>query len=284
MINQRKKRHHLVWKYYLKKWSNNDKIWCKTNGKITNTNIQNVGIISDFYKVKIIPKKKIDYLLALIEFAPLELKPVYSEIVENFITISEDLIDLKEIRNFKSDEAEKKIMDIDYNLEENIYCNIEKMALQFLESIYEENISFLEDSNSKFLFFLFLAHQHFRTEQSNIANDINLKPIWHVLRHIHAAGLAWSLIKYNFKVELLKNKSTEEFITSDQPTVNIKANYKDPPQELDLIYPVTPWLAVRIFDTYTFVLNEKNVIEINRKLAMHSYKQIYSRSEKQLLV
>lgn len=48
----KKRRHHYVWRKYLRAWASNDSIWCCREGKIFRSNLMGVGQVRDFYRLK----------------------------------------------------------------------------------------------------------------------------------------------------------------------------------------------------------------------------------------
>ena len=87
----------------------------------------------------------------------------------------------------------------------------------------------------------------------------------------------------NAQVTLLINKTDVSFITSDQPVINLKADYKDlsqQPDELVFYYPISPRVAMTINDGLYVkkieLTNAKDIYEYNDLINRAAYKMIFS--------
>lgn len=80
---------------------------------------------------------------------------------------------------------------------------------------------------------------------------INMDAVWPVLRHVLATNIGFYLYMHwdGVRCSLLEAPETAEFITADQPLLNLAAEWspsETPPDELDLLYPISPQYALRI--------------------------------------
>ncbi|NOS75740.1 MAG: DUF4238 domain-containing protein [Methyloglobulus sp.] len=91
---------------------------------------------------------------------------------------------------------------------------------------------------------------------------------------------------------LLKNNTSVEFITSDQPVINTYAigfNETEAPEELELYYPVSPKLAILITNNIEIrnsnivVPNINQVKNYNRMIIQQSHSQIFTSSKEALM-
>ncbi len=103
----------------------------------------------------------------------------------------------------------------------------------------------------------------------------------------------WNLISCNYAVSysreisnhsiiLLINNSGTDFITSDQPVINIDS-LSNPITKLDFYYPVSPKLAILVFNNSANKLNnpaqelsDKEVTQYNDLMVSISSKYVYS--------
>ena len=88
-------------------------------------------------------------------------------------------------------------------------------------------------------------------------------------------------------IRLLKNFTTDNLFTSDQPIINLKSKDNGSmPDEFVLYYPLSPKIAILVNDNN--VVNEitiidKNVIrKYNDKLIKEAYEYIFSSNEEHL--
>jgi hypothetical protein len=124
--------------------------------------------------------------------------------------------------------------------------------------------------------------------------DVNLEKIWNVLSHIFATniGLSLYLERQNLRMVLLKNQTQKELITGDQPVINIRAKALDtnPPDDVELYYPVSPYQAIMITKRLEkspldkILMNDTDVDKYNAMIASHSFEQIFAASKEALLV
>jgi hypothetical protein len=103
----------------------------------------------------------------------------------------------------------------------------------------------------------------------------------------------WNLISCNYAVSysreisnhsiiLLINNSNTNFITSDQPVINVDS-LSNTITKLDFYYPVSPKLAILVFDNSTMKLNnpvqelsDEEAVQYNELMVSLSSKYIYS--------
>ena len=81
----KKRKHHYVWRYYLRAWANNDSIWCSREGKIFKSNLMNIGQIKDFYKLKELSSSDIEFIYkAAIEPSAPHLQELHKGLISSF--------------------------------------------------------------------------------------------------------------------------------------------------------------------------------------------------------
>ena len=87
----------------------------------------------------------------------------------------------------------------------------------------------------------------------------------------------------NAHITILINKTDVSFITSDQPVINLKADYKDlsqQPDKLVFYYPISPRVAMTINDGLYVkkieLTNAKEIYEYNDLINRAAYKMIFS--------
>ena len=208
----------------------------------------------------------------------------------------------------------RRIVDSGVNdLVEDIYSEDEGKAIVYLKQIMNENLDFFykpvpDESflNSKQRFIQFVCVQHFRTKSARIRWEKGMKESYdkEILGHlgIDYAKLRPDHISYyvfwyienhvadilyyeNAHLTLIVNNTSEPFITSDQPVINLKANYKsinNAPTELIFYYPISPKYAILLNDNNTekrIIATEKDIEYYNSKIMNSSYENIFSNNK-----
>ena len=288
-----KRRHHYVWKHYLKPWTTNGTIYCLRENEPFPTNLDKIGVKKDFYKLRELSASDLDFIKKLaIDRVPDHLKTLHKDLLESFNKVFE-IKKIIENQNIDAPNANHQLKLIIHNMEEELHSSIEKMGDKYLQLLYEEDINFWENENDVINFTYFIVVQYMRTKsrKENLLYQLQgeflekFEKTWNVLSHIFATNIAWSLYKdrASLSLILLKNNTTVNFITGDQPCINIAADpdpTSDPPERLTLYYPVSPRLGVLLKDQpyapEKINLNPDRVVEYNSLIASHSYEQLYA--------
>lgn len=297
----KKRRHHYVWRHYLRSWAKNDLIWCLREGKLFNTNLMNIGQKKDFYKLKELTDKDIDFLeKAIVNNSPEHLKKNNQEWIESFNKAFEIKNELEK-RNISHAEIDKELDEAVFNLEEDLHGKIESEAIKYIEDILKENIDFYDTDDGCMNFTHYLCVQYMRTQKRKhevlsslgSVSFIDTEKIWNILSHLLSTNIAWSLYadrKY-FKMILLKNSTENNFITGDQPVINTYAIGLRPdeaPDKLEFYYPLSPKLAILIKEKSSdneskcVQLTSDEVDKYNQYIVGQSHSQIYGASDSDL--
>ncbi len=255
----------------------------------------------DFYRLKELTIREINLIKeAFIDISPDHLKELNAEWIKIFNHIFEARKMLEQHKLF--DEQWNDFIDVVCNnLEEEIHATIESESTKYLALLLNEDISFI-NTDDYFDFLHFLTTQYFRTNkaQSNVLSiadgvieNINLEAVWSIVRHIIATNFAWNLYirRDTMKLYLLKNTTSTELITGDQPIINTFAIGRPANQlvdNLELYYPLSPNLAILLSDRLlehkqkTVKLRKQDVNSYNEKIAKNSHSQIYSFAQSSL--
>lgn len=317
MGNNLKRAHHYVWQHYLRAWANdNQQIYCydKNQDKSYVTNTKNTAQQKDFYQLNDLTIEDLFYIKSLACINTPN-QPEMKESLSSWNQIYEMLFAIQKLLKLSknSKNGESQILELlkdklQFETIENFHCIFEDIGIKYLDLIREKDLSFFDNPNSKNEFLLFLSMQYVRTEkmQSNIRqimskdgkNDIALQKAFGTLVTPISATIDnhWNLISCNYAVSysreisnhsviLLVNNSGTDFITSDQPVINTDS-LSNPITKLDLYYPVSPKLAILVFDNSANKLNNpvqelsnKEVTQYNHLMASISSKFIYSHQE-----
>jgi hypothetical protein len=298
-----KRRHHYVWKKYLKAWSTDDLIWCRQGRKIFNPNLDNVAVCKDFYTLKELSAADIEILYKLaIEPSSSHLQ----KLNKGWISLLNSPFDFKrelEQRGINnSTELNASFNKAIQNVQEDIHGKIEDIGAEYLASALNEDVNFFKDEIARVRFIYFLCIQYLRTNKmkSSVLDRIHRTPhidmgkIWDVLILIFATNLGWSFYeeRASFRIVLLKNQSRKEFITGDQPVINIcdiKLEKTGIPDDIEFYYPISPKLAILVTKNFPsnlseqIALEEGDVTKYNLMMIAESHSQIYAASEKTLM-
>ena len=199
------------------------------------------------------------------------------------------------------------------NMIEDMYSETENKAIKLIREIISGNLNFyynnspqtvIADANgmdSKMEFIYFVCAQYFRTknmrqrfisdmtkipdlvfEEKGIKKEnIDFENIVHLWFEVLSSRLADNLYKRQARLIVLKNNTQVPFITSDQPVINIKEDYKsqEDVEELVFYYPLSPTVAILLNDdneSKEMELTEYEVDFYNRKMISASREQIFS--------
>ena len=312
-MNVKKRDHHYVFQAYLKHWTNekDNKLWCLRDKEPFPVTPRNVAFEKDLYRVLPLNKKEIEFIKLFFS----KYGSAFKKGVDDFLTLYTSLDTYEkgftELRAlFPKDclEAEEAMADINNmldiarnNLTEDTFADFEGEATTWLNTLCEENISYFHNSNEEREKLInFICMQYFRTVKirNNIllvlkeaekifindqfpkgclmAENLVFPMLW-----IISARCADALLKA--PISIIINKTSTAFITSDQPVINIKADYNDlssEPSDLVLYYPVSPLVAVLINDYNAEIRveldSEKDVEQYNDLIKLASNKMIFS--------
>ena len=214
---------------------------------------------------------------------------------------------LEEIESSFAD-IQKELDAAKKNMTEEFYSDIEGQAVAWLKSLQQHDMSFYTGKDFED-FINFIGIQYFRTKKMsdhfiNVMEQgikdpqmftlcknhdidpqqINPRHFVHMLVWQYQGALIDNLIRHKPHMTLLINKNSTGFLTSDQPIINIKADYKNKnkePKELILYFPVSPDVAITINDNNDLdkiQVDEPVVQEYNKLIVDASHESIFGDS------
>lgn len=297
---EKKKRQHFVWRKYLRKWASNGRIFCLMGERVFETGLMSIAQEKYFYELKELSEQEISLLKAVIEC---DSRPMIRRLNHNWIELFDNVFRLKRqlgVEGIASLEIDKMLDTLICNLEEDFHCSIESEGDEFLELLYNRDLSFYDDDERLMSFLFFICQQYFRTQnvrhnvtslisESNSFKDVNIDAMWSVLRHVCATSFGCSLYQERdrFRLIMVENNSGLPFITGDQPVINTHAvglRLEEEPEEVELYYPITPSIALLLtgrgeYHAKKYVpANETDVWKYNKYIFDQSGKQVYSSS------
>jgi hypothetical protein len=292
-IGSRKRKHHYVWKNYLRAWAINEQIFCRLDGKIINPNLIGIAQERDFYQIIPLTAEDVQFIqIFIIERTIGELRKIQEDFLGNYL-IAQNLTELGEDWGKENQEIETATKTFKSNFLEDWHCSIELSASGLLESLRAGETSIFNNYELRADFLIYVCTQYFRTKNIKTAVLTMDSPIKkEMLERTHnltmlmlATTMAYNLEAYMIK--LLINPTSLELLTADQPIINTYANPMytgNPPEKTELYYPISPSKAIMITSntnnpqTKTISLDEKEVQRLNYLMVAHSRKQVFASS------
>ena len=296
----RKRRHHYVWKYYLQAWAIDEKIHCLNRGKPLFDKLTNVAQERDFYELKILSAEDIAFIKSfVIEQAMPDLRSLHEHALKVYLQAQSAIV-FGRSHSEKYPDIGSAAEKLASNITEEWHSAIERGAGDPLRALRAGSTSFYDDRDSCLDFTLFLASQYFRTKAVKTSAIESLQRaaekadpwrMWNLMAHMFSLNTAWHLfnIRTEHRIELLRNTTSVDFITSDQPVINIAAplGRESPPTHLKIYYPVSPKLAILLGDgppglSISTPPSRVEVGLLNERVAKQARSYIFAKREQDL--
>jgi hypothetical protein len=246
----RKRRHHVVWRHYLEAWSDRQGlVWCQSGENRFQASTRNIAVEKDFYEMKELDDRSHQYLDYIVsKITSLQDRLLAQRWLSAFRRISTTR-ELLEVYGAAVPEIERAIQILLSNTVEDYHSEIEASMLSVLPSLQQGDGSQLLDDSVYENFSLFLGSQFSRTAALQSKSlpafhelpDANAEAMWGVLRIIFSINIAGDLYRNRkrTKIELLDFSSAGNFLTGDQPVVNLGGL-----KHVELYYPLSPYRAM----------------------------------------
>jgi Protein of unknown function (DUF4238) len=294
----KKPKQHYVWQKYLEAWTEGGALYCLLNGRIFSTGTARVGFENHFYGLKDITDEDLKLLnLLLTRENPHPASKSHEELVLRNV-LGPTLQARQNPQILKSPQISQLLESYNANAIDNQHTVIESRAVPMLAKLLDEDISWFDDQKQAISFCAFLAAQSMRTrkvKQRTIdrikANmNVDFSRIWDILGLIFAFRLGATLFfeRTTRPPVLVRNETGVDFLTADQPVVNLDADGENPPDTLTFYYPLSPGLALWIGDPESpdaltaHGISAETVIELNNRVVKGSLSQIYGRTRESL--
>lgn len=294
MLNNVTKQHY-VQRAYLKKWQNNSNkktLWTYiiSEDKISNCGLTSVAQESRFYRLCKLTSEEFrtcETLLSDLNLNNNEFGMLCVSVLKAFYYIS-----------FSSESEEDK-NHIANNIFEKLNTSIEALGKTLLGL---KSIRDFDSGQNLYNTVFYICSQYFRTKKmkENIIlgykNNRYLSALTQKAFPFIELSFALALTRgimhdSNIKYVLLNNSSEIDFITSDQPAINLLQDIVDSNgnvKDLDLYYPLSPKSALLItkkpnynkFDEQN--INEEDVMEYNSAIVKNAFNFIFATKQTQL--
>lgn len=297
----RKSGQHHVWQQYLRSWSEGGKVYCLQNGRLFRTGTPVLGITTNFYKVQSLTEedlKLVHFLLALDKVHPVA-RQHHERVLKNVLS---PMLFVRQHRGELNHLPEiDNLVDIyDTNAVDNQHTIIESGFVPLLTRALDEDISWYENDEHCISFCNFIAAQHMRTRKIKEETVSRLKErmgldisrVWDILALIFGFNIGCGLFleRKRRRLIIIRNKSSMQFITGDQPVINLCANGETPPESLSFYYPISPGLALYLGEPEKAsnipfqALTVEAVAQLNISMAHASHSQTYAQSAEPLAI
>lgn len=215
----------------------------------------------DFYQTTALMPNETKIIKGFLKHMSTSAQNIYLPYLDNILKIQQMQLLYKE--NGGNDEEAEKFFATNCNIMENLHGAHEKSADPIIAALANRELSILTDDQNMRSFMAFLGLQLLRTKKvkdvffKNQPRETDLEKfianatpnIWWFMSYVFGAELGKNLYldRRNDTHTLLINDTDISFITSDQPVINIHESASNsginPPEHLDLYYPITPRTA-----------------------------------------
>ncbi|MDL1982120.1 MAG: DUF4238 domain-containing protein [Deltaproteobacteria bacterium] len=294
MSSNKKRKHHYVWRKYLRAWAIDEKIYCLREKKIINPNLMGVAQQRDFYKLNELSDDDIVFIRNFIEQSPTESRRGHEQLLSAFTHAHRVL---KKYPKISASKKAKEAVDLCiHNLDEDFHSGIEAIGGKYLNCLLNKDTAFFKTDKGFLDFIYYLCVQYMRTKKIKESTIKAFKPTSdhnamsksnNILNHILATNMSGSLYvdRNNYKLMMIENNSKKDFITGDQPVINIfslSTPKNVPPENLAFYYPISPKLAILVIEKNRFegmgalTVTEQEVDSYNKAIMQCSFEQVYS--------
>lgn len=296
------KKHHYVWRRYLRAWKVNpdDKdIWTGflQTGEVKKVALMSVAQSSYFYKFEVLNDEEIAFLQMYMKKLSPNVKSVAEIILNGYIMFGQLKRQLSSAGIIDNPEIEHELKKIEAGTFETIQSQIEGLGDDLLncKSIGELESLVQKDAN-EILFYLMVQYLRTKTMKDRLVNSLTERKMlqsvghkcWPFFNFVSALQIVEIMAKRNdYRFALVNNKSTIPFITGDQPVFNALEDITDANGDvlgLELYYPMSPQTALKVaFDSgkkYEELDGDEEFVKIgNQLIKKQSQIHIFANSE-----
>lgn len=310
-----KKKHHYVWSFYLKQWEKKGKVWYRSQkNNISQDSVKGLSQLPNFYKINPLTSEDVKYINTWPVSGSDSLKEFQASQLNFFTNISEIISTSQQHKKLaKIQEIQHLCKVLTSNSLEDTHAIMEKLALPIVKELVRGNSECLSSTANMVNFCNFIGHQLLRTRKlkeqmfeaiQNIGdNDSERKSIsdlfiknWWFLSYRLGINVGFNLFAHVGieKHTFVRNNTNIDFITTDQPVINIHDSVRHSiigsplPTEMDIYYPLSPRYAYIIsksdkFDHLQNCIDPATVQDLNTRMAEKAHINIYGTSRESLM-
>lgn len=293
-----KKRQHTVWRHYLNSWAEIGSIYCLRGTSIFETNTINVAVEHNYYKLSEFNSEDLLLIRTLvINLSPSTARESFERLL-NITSMPSKMIDRFSDGSAASDKIRRNALNYANDIIEDLHSSIEQKFLINLSNALSGNLDFYRNNSECAHFFYFLCNQHLRTKNMKQRVVQGMKEIYNqdfsriydVMAIMHATNIGASLYveRSRRSLSIIDNHTNFDFITCDQPTINLYSKENSLPDKLSFFYPISPKKALILSEVdeeplfSTATLTPSVVAELNSKMYQESHSQVYATDRRTL--
>lgn len=288
---------HYVWQHYVRAWCDNKgRVHFKRKGNDPLvTNPKNIMAEKGFYKLRELDRLDLRLLESYIAHSGSpSLRQTHRNLLRMFVLIVEDN-KLTQSNNQASPDEKKKAQDLVVKAEDMLHGGIEKSAIPVLDDLRHGRNDFINSDESAMIFFFYLAQQYCRTKAvrepikeycSRLSAHHNFANVANIMCYIAGTNIGGSLYgeRKNFDVVFVECGGNNNFVTGDQPVINLMANrHGGDTTRTILYYPLSPTLscvvASKTYDLKSRQVPDEIVEKLNGFIAANSFQFIVGNCE-----
>lgn len=193
------------------------------------------------------------------------------------------------------EEMEEVLLTQEINVLEDYHASIENSFAPTLQAIRKGDVSFYEDTQQCITFARYMATQYMWTKGIKIGmidifrrkSGLDISRVWDIASLIQSMDIGCSLFlgRKRQQLMLLRNNTELEFITGDQPVINLHVGDRSKaPEQLCMYYPIDPRAALIGGDVdekipyATERLTAEQVSDLNRRMFAAAHSQVFGRT------
>lgn len=289
------RRQHFVFRHYLDFWATNRKVRALRAGKQFDANPANLAVGRDFYSINRLTQEDLHIFERLMCSPPMADRAIEAnrQWAARYVTIGEAAHAVSTAPHI-NDADRDAAQGVKIELFEKLHGGIEARAIKILASIRDGDFGFLSSEDEVIDFLCYITHQMLRTNSmrenflgrlSNHLPQESLQRLQGLIAFCMAETVAGSLYidRKKYSAKILRTTGENEFITSDQPVINLLGSGDgSPPESLVFYYPMGADKALLFFPndlplgSIEEVLSEHEVRQLNQAIILTPHTFLFS--------
>lgn len=286
------RRQHYVWRHHLSAWERDGHISVvRRGGSSFVASPINVAVERDFYRLPYLGADDEAFVQSFIEAMDNDMLRNLAKGWLDTLAAPSRLRRAMTRNGVSAVEVDALLADLEIQLEESFHSGVEGDSVVLLDKLRSGRSDCWSETDFARDFSFFIALQYFRTKRMREAliTAFNSNPMqdrvrrtFPIFRLIFASNVGWSIFpeRKNWRLRLLETKGNTNFVTSDQPVVNLLTAVDH--NDLALFYPISPTKAALLQPTTKECmvpngnnLSEQVISELNKKIAEQCHEQLF---------